>query len=464
MFLDALIDATTPPGAPRRRDGATWSCDAALPSYFAVTELAADAHAAACLALMSSHDPQRGAAEIDVDARLASLWFKRSLVAEGWSPPPPWDPISGDYRAADGWLRIHANAPTHRSAAKRALGLPVDAERDAVAAVVKSGAAEALETAIVDAGGAAARMRTAEEWAQSAPGAAVAADPLVIWDAPASCVPDAGQAADPAAPLQDVRVLDLTRVLAGPSATRFLAGFGADVLRIDPSFWNEPALEAEMTLGKRCAGLDLREPADRAVFERLLTEADILVHGYRDGALAGLGFDLAARRALNPRLIDIGLNAYGWSGPWRGRRGFDSLVQMSSGIAAHGMVQAGSGRPTPLPAQALDYGAGMVLAASALTALAERRRVGAVHAARTSLAAMAHLLRRSARGSALPLGASEITEPRPDEIAPEIEATAFGPARRLRFPASPGGAQPIWRIPAGVLRRDPPHWSKGPAG
>ena len=143
-------------------------------------------------------------------------------------------------------------------------------------------------------------------------------------------------------PLAGLKVLDLTRVLAGPVATRFLAGYGADVLRIDPPDWSEPAIEPEVTLGKRCAQLDLRQAADRARFERLLGEADLFVHGYRPDALDALGLSETARRALNPGLIDVRLDAYGWTGPWRNRRGFDSLVQMSTGIAAAGMAWRGA--------------------------------------------------------------------------------------------------------------------------
>src|SRR5690606_3631818 len=135
--------------------------------------------------------------------------------------------------------------------------------------------------------------------------------------------------------------------------SRFLAGLGANVLRIDPPSWNEPGVVPEMTVGKRCARLDLQTPADRAVFEGLLKDADILLHGYRADALEHLGFGIERRRQLAPGLIDVCLNAYGWSGPWQNRRGFDSLVQMSSGIAEAGQHWKHSDKPTPLPVQAL---------------------------------------------------------------------------------------------------------------
>lgn len=146
-------------------------------------------------------------------------------------------------------------------------------------------------------------------------------------------------------PLAGIKVLDLTRVLAGPVATRFLAGLGARVLRIDPPDWDEPGVVPEVTLGKNCARLDLRQTADRARFEALLSDCDMIVHGYRPGALDRLGYGFDLRRALRPGLIDISLCAYGWSGPWAARRGFDSLVQMSCGIADRGRVWRQTDRP-----------------------------------------------------------------------------------------------------------------------
>jgi crotonobetainyl-CoA:carnitine CoA-transferase CaiB-like acyl-CoA transferase len=192
--------------------------------------------------------------------------------------------------------------------------------------------------------------------------------------------------------LKDVRVLDLTRVLAGPVATRFLAGFGANVLRIDPPWWSEPGVEPEVTIGKRRAGLDLRNVDDRSRFEALLARADVLIHGYRPGALDGLGLGASRRREIAPALIEVSLNAYGWTGPWRGRRGFDSLVQMSSGIADEGMRRTEAAYPVPLPVQALDHATGLLMAAAALRALRLRRDTGKVLSARLSLARTAAML------------------------------------------------------------------------
>ncbi len=180
--------------------------------------------------------------------------------------------------------------------------------------------------------------------------------------------------------------------MPAPIAGRFLAAYGAQVLRIDPPDWEEPGVVPEVTLGKRCAGLDLTQQGDRETFERLLGEADIVLHGYRAGALDGLGYDEEARRRINPNLIDVSLNAYGWTGPWKDRRGFDSLVQMSSGIAHQGMIWSGKDKPTPLPVQALDHATGYLMAAAAITGLTGRLLVGSTMTAKLSLARTAHLL------------------------------------------------------------------------
>ncbi|MDP9096597.1 MAG: CoA transferase, partial [Pseudomonadota bacterium] len=233
---------------------------ASLPSAFDVTGLATDAIGAASAALaefVSATTPCRPA--VSVDRRLASLWLSSSIQPIGWTLPPAWDVVAGDYRTADGWIRLHTNAPHHRDAALAVLGAPAD--RSAVTDAVARWQADALESAIVAAGGCAATMRSAAAWADHPQGRAVAAEP-VIHRSTHDAALGPPRRVDPARPLAGLRVLDLTRVLAGPTATRFLAGFGADVLRIDPPFWVEPNLEPEMTLGKRCAELDLRRPAD----------------------------------------------------------------------------------------------------------------------------------------------------------------------------------------------------------
>ena len=423
-----------------------------LPSAFAVSALASASVGAACLAVAELASERHGVRPgVTVDHRLASFWFGTSIRPQGWTLPPAWDAVAGDYRAADGWIRLHTNAPRHRAAALAVLDAAP--EREAVAGAVRGWQADALESAVVQAGGCAAAMRSVAAWAAHPQGQAVAAEPLLHREA-ATPGPPLRWTVPPGRPLRGVRVLDLTRVLAGPVATRFLAGFGADVLRVDPPGWNEPGIVPDVVLGKRCARLDLRRPADMAALEGLLAEADVLVHGYRPGALDRLGLPMERRRTLRPGLVDVSLDAYGWSGPWQGRRGFDSLVQMSAGIAEAGMRGAGRDRPTPLPVQALDHATGYLMAAAAVRGLTDRLRTGAGCTVRASLARTAAVLAAAPPEPPAPL-APEL----PCDCAEATEMTAWGPARRLKPPGAVNGAPMRWDRPAAELGSAPAAWT-----
>jgi crotonobetainyl-CoA:carnitine CoA-transferase CaiB-like acyl-CoA transferase len=207
-------------------------------------------------------------------------------------------------------------------------------------------------------------------------------------------------------------------------------------------------------LGKRCARLDLRQPDERRVFEELLAAADVLVHGYRPDALSRLGFDVAARRRLRPGLVDVSLDAYGWTGPWQGRRGFDSLVQMSSGIAAEGMRRYRTDRPKALPVQALDHATGYIMAAAVVRGLTRRLTdlVGSI--TRTSLARTAALLTSAPIGERREAFAAEDAA----DFNTAIERTSWGPARRMKPPVVVDGAAMRWDLPANALGSSPPVW------
>jgi crotonobetainyl-CoA:carnitine CoA-transferase CaiB-like acyl-CoA transferase len=416
-----------------------------------VTDLACASIAAAGQAIGELLNQQTGRLpHLEVDRRLASFWFSTSIRPMGWSVPPLWDPIAGDYATKDGWIRLHTNAPHHRAAAEHVLG--VCADRAAMASKVAQWTNTDLEQAVVDAGGCAAEMRSWAQWQAHPQGQAVNAEQLIQFAANSSrnAKPWQGSVAQP---LAGIKVLDLTRVLAGPVASRFLAGLGADVLRIDPPTWNEPGVVPEVTLGKRCARLDLHDKADRELFEGLLKDADILLHGYRADALERLGYGLAERQLLAPGLIDVCLNAYGWSGPWQNRRGFDSLVQMSSGIAEAGMHWQQADKPTPLPLQALDHATGYLMAASAIRLLAQRLNSGRGGSARLSLARTAKLLVEGGAGTDEPLRAEEQSDQ-----GLLVEQTPWGPAHRLQVPLRITGTPLQWAIPAGELGSHRPLW------
>jgi crotonobetainyl-CoA:carnitine CoA-transferase CaiB-like acyl-CoA transferase len=246
--------------------------------------------------------------------------------------------------------------------------------------------------------------------------------------------------------LGGVRVLDLTRVIAGPLGTRLLAAWGADVLRIDPPGFEEVmGFLPETAAGKRAAFLDLATQRDH--FLALVRDADVVVHGYRPGALDALGLGHDALRAANPGLVISQHDAYGWDGPWASRRGFDSLVQMSCGIAA----ERGTDRPRPLPAQALDHTTGMVIAAAVCRGLTERARTGTASDIRASLIGVTNLLYEFPDPDAL-----GITRPTFTDADTEPRHTAWGPARAVPIPGRIGARRPHLGLEAGPLGRHEP--------
>jgi len=458
VALEFIASIQAALGSPVPSSPVTLSEGGSLSSVFAVSDLAQASIAVAGSSLASFVALNTGDSPPDViiDRDLASAWFAGSIRPQGWDLIPAWDAVAGDYACSDGWIRLHTNATRHRAAALAVLDVPED--RAAVVTAVSTWSAQALEAAVVATGGAAAAMRSTTDWQEHPQGRAVADEPL-IWTQRTSVAGRRDALFEGRErPLKGLRVLDLTRVLAGPVATRLLAGWGAEVLRIDPPDWDEPAIVPEVTLGKRCARLDFRTSDGRSRFIELLRSADVLVHGYRPYALDRLGLGEEVRDKICPGLIDVSLDAYGWAGPWQQRRGFDSLVQMSSGIADAGRIATGGDRPTPLPVQALDHAAGYLLAAAAITGLTQRRIDGTGSRWRTSLARVAELL---IRAGPLEVSTDPSSPPAtPDPVGP-IERTAWGDALRLPPPLVVQGAQLQWAFPARRLGSDRPQWLGG---
>lgn len=404
---------------------------ATFSSAFAVSELAATSiglATQAAAALMATSRPEFASPPVTVNVRLASRWFQQSFHPLNRAAPAMWDAFAGDYRSRDGWIRLHTNAAHHRLAMERVLG--AHADRAALAQQVQQWQASELEQAVIDAGGCAAEMRSAAAWQQHPQGQAVQREPLFSWQSTQQAAAPAWPLAE-ARPLLGIKVLDLTRIIAGPAATRFLASLGASVLRIDPPGWQEPTLDEEMSCGKRRAVLDLTQPADREQFIHLLREADVLVHGYRADALERLGFDAETLQSLSPGLVDAGLNAWGWQGPWRNRRGFDSLVQMGCGIAERGMQWQQNDKPVPLPVQALDHASGYLLAAAVLEGLWRRITEGHGSQVRLSLARTAWLLQQHPTDQRTGSGIT----PQVKDNLPCYELTPWGFGVRLRAAA-----------------------------
>lgn len=404
-----------------------------LPAVLPVRELARATVGACSLGAAELLAARNGGPvpEVRVDEGAVATAFRseRHLRVEGRAPTA-FAPLSGFWKAADGWVRTHANYPHHRARLLAALDVDADgtgAERDGEAGLVGR-LADVL---------AALPAHRIQEAVYAAGGLAVAVAPEpVAGGEPAAEVEEAGTAGGrrlPQAllPAAGVRVLDLTRVIAGPVATRTLALLGADVLRVDPpDLPEDPDTHLDTGLGKRSALVDLDSAEGSAAFDGLLESADVVVTGYRPGSLDRRGLAAQELIARRPGLVLAQLCAWGWSGRWAERRGFDSLVQAASGIAA---IEAGpEGDPGALPAQALDHGTGYLLAAGVLRALTERQADGRGRHLRFSLAGTADWL-------------TETSSP-------------YGRLRHALPPVRYGGAPRNWAAPAARWGADPAVW------
>lgn len=429
----------------------------ALPSSFAVGTAAQASIAVSALAAAELHRQRTGSAqEIDVDMRHAAIEFRAEqyLRVNGAPAPEFRDRLTRTFQCGDGrWVRIHANFPHHRDGVLRLLQCSHDT--DAVSRALRSWDAFRFEDAAAAAGMVVTAMRSFDEWDAHPQGQAVAGLPLLsierIGDAPPQPLPPAAR------PLSGVRVLDLTRVIAGPVCGRTLAGHGADVLLVSAP--HLPAIEPlvmETGLGKRACWLDLRDASGQQGFDALLRDADVLVQGYRPGGLGALGVDAETAAQRRPGLIYVSLCAYGNAGPWAARRGFDSLVQTASGFN-HGEALAGGGTaPAPLPAQALDRATGYLMAYAVMAALMRRSREGGSWHVRLSLAQTGHWLRHLGRVE----GGLKMPMPGFDDIADltEQHASGFGMLTTIRHAARMSGTPVRWDLPAMPLGSHAPAW------
>lgn len=359
--------------------------------------------------------------------------------------PEGFAPLSGYFPARDGWVRLHANYPHHARALSGALGC--DSKEELIGAIASSSAADVAQR-VTDAGGLAVTVRSPQDWRQSPEGRFVDSQPWIRFH----LVDAVGPALEAGRRLTGVRILDLTRVIAGPVATRFLALFGADVLRIDPPAMPELIDQyIDTGFGKRSATADFADPAQREKLAALLEHADVLVMGYRPGALEKFGLDPHALRERYRSLVIVTLDAWGDDGRWGDRRGFDSLVQAAVGIAQrYGRPEPDAGwRPGALPVQALDHSTGYGVAAAVLALLARRATAGAGWA-HMSLARTAHLLLD------LPAGDGDRREL---EVPREETESPFG---HLSFAAPPvfaDGHRIGYRGAPGPYGSDPLEWA-----
>jgi crotonobetainyl-CoA:carnitine CoA-transferase CaiB-like acyl-CoA transferase len=421
--------------------------EAHLPSVFQVGTLAAatiGAQALAAAALWRLRDGAAQQTEVDVRRALAMFRSERYLTIDGKPPPNPWDPLAGYYQAGDGrWIQLHTNFLHHRDGVLRVLGC--GPERKDVEAAIAGWTASELDARLAEEGMCAAMVRQPDEWEALAQAQAIARLPLFeiirIGDAPPE-PPGGGGKAD--RPLSGVRVLDLSRIIAAPVAARTLAQHGADVLAVGAAHLpNIDSAVMDTGRGKRSAFVDLRDDQGRATLHRLVKSSDIFLQAYRPGALAHHGFSPEELAAERPGLIYVTLSAYGHEGPWKARRGFDSLVQSATGIAWEEGQAAGLAGPGKLPCQALDHATGYLAAFGAMMALQRRAAEGGSWLVRVSLAQTGRWLQSMPR---MPDG---LKAPELDaaEIAPWLEESASGFGRMTAV------------APVEIMRETPPRFA-----
>ena len=440
----------------------TGGTDPILPTPFRIGETSAAAIAAVGLAvsdLWELRTKRRQEVAVDTRQATASLRSGHYMQMDGVPVSTERNTVMGVYPAKNGrWSYLHCNFPNHRAAALSVLGVPED--REAVSKAVSHWDALELEEAIIAANGAGGMVRTMEEWAQHAQAAAIDSLPLMeivkIGDSPPEKLPDGDR------PLSGVRVLDLTRVLAGPTCARTLAEHGADVLKITGAHLPSSRYQKYDTgHGKLSAHLDLRERKDLDTLCGLIRESDVFSQGYRPGTLSKRGLSPEALAELRPGIVYVSLTAFSHVGPWALRRGFDTVVQTVSGITSRqGEVFPGAAPgPQFYPVSAIDYLTGYLMAFGALVALARRVRQGGSWLVRISLAQTGHWL--IDRGQVPDVELKDV----PKEFAPdELERwtmasdTPVGRLHHLRPVVRLSETPPSWARPSVPLGYNEPVW------
>jgi crotonobetainyl-CoA:carnitine CoA-transferase CaiB-like acyl-CoA transferase len=432
-----------------------------LPSSFRVAAAAQVSVAAAGLAAAQIWKLRSGhSQDVAVDMRHAVVECRseRYLRVDDKPPPPAWDKIAGVYKTGDQrFVRLHTNFPHHRDAVCKVLGCR--AERDAVQAALLQWDGEAFETEAYESGGVVALMRSHQEWSATPQAKALAELPLISIEKIGDAAPKPWPEGD--RPLAGIRVLDLSRVIAGPVAGRTLAAHGADVLLISgPDLPAIPWLTIDTGRGKLTSFVDLKSENGRKALRGLLAGADIFSQGYRPQAIAALGLSPEAAAEISPGIICVTLSAYGHAGPWAGRRGFDSLVQTATGFNHAEGQAAGIDGPKELPAQMLDHATGYFMAFGAMMARARQFREGGSWHVRVSLAQTGRWLWNLGRPEH-GLKARDFTE---EAVLPFVEemASGFGQLRAVRHAAWLSQTPAFWARPAMPLGSHPPEWPGGP--
>jgi crotonobetainyl-CoA:carnitine CoA-transferase CaiB-like acyl-CoA transferase len=428
-----------------------------LPSSFRVAAAAQASIAAAGLAAAQIWQLRSGQSQhVAVDLRHAVVECRseRYLRVDGKPPPPAWDAIAGIYKTRDArFVRLHTNFAHHRNAVCKVLDCKP--ERDAVQAALMQWDAEAFETAAYAAGGVVSMMRSHDEWSALPQAKALAGLPLLSIEKIGEAAPKPWPQGD--RPLAGLRVLDLSRVIAGPVAGRTLAAHGADVLLISgPDLPAIPWLTIDTGRGKLTGFVELKSDQGRETLRGLLAEADIFSQGYRPRSIAALGFSPEDAAKINPGIVYVSLSAYGHLGPWAERRGFDSLVQTCTGFNHAEGQAAGVEGPKELPAQMLDHATGYLMAFGAMMAKARQAREGGSWHVRVSLAQTGRWLWNLGRVA----DGFKTEDMKGETVKSFIEEipSGFGPLRSVTHAAILSKTPAFWARPAMPLGSHKPQW------
>ena len=456
---DILADLwTLGGGEPSALDAATLTGrEPILPSSFRVGAASQVTIAAAGLAAAEIWKARSGEAQgISVDMMHAAVECRseRYLRVDDKPPPPAWDAIAGVYKTGDGrFVRLHTNFPHHRDNVCKVLACKP--ERDDVQRALMQWKAEAFETDAYAGGCVVSMMRSHDEWLATSQAQALEPLPLIQIEKIGEAAPRPWPAGD--RPLAGLRVLDLSRVIAGPVAGRTWAAHGADVMLISsPNLPSIPWLVIDTGRGKLTSFADLKTEQGRNVLRDLLASADIFSQGYRPQSIAALGFSAEDAARISPGIVYVSMCAYGHAGPWAGRRGFDSLVQTSTGFNHAEGKAAGIDGPKELPMQILDHATGYLMAFGAMMARLRQAREGGSWHVKVSLAQTGRWLWNLGRLDD-GLAAADLTA---DQILPFIEqsASGFGALRCVRHAAVMSATPALWRRPAMPLGSHEPMW------
>lgn len=379
--------------------------------------------------------------------------------------PPMLGQLAAARTAANGFHRtrdarhvfLHPSFPESTRRLLRVLDCP-DTD-DAVKSTVEKWDGIDLENAIAAAGACGGLARTPEEWDTSQQGRILTTRPVVevikIADSTAEPFRKDGDA-----PLSGIRVLDLTRVLAGPTCARTLAQFGADAMVISsPNLPSVPYFVTDTGHGKLAAFVDLSNDDGRQRLCELVRESDVFSQGYRQGALERRGFGPIELAQLRPGIICTAINCYGHEGPWRERPGWEQLGQTVTGMA---VIHGGIDNPKLQPGAVTDYTTGFLAAFGSMIALQRRALFGGSYLVRVSLAQTAMWLRALGLAGEDRLAACKALDDGEIGSFSLHRQTGFGGMTFLRPPVQMSATPARWRRGVVPLGSDQPIWPTGP--